>query len=207
MLEIYLCRHGQSVANANGKLAGHTDSPLSAVGIQQAREVANQAKLAGLRFDRVYSSPLKRAWKTAQIIAKTTSSPAPEIMRDLIERDFGVLTGKSYSDIPKLAPEMLGTDEIGYFLKAPGSESYPKVLKRAQEVLSEIHRNHKDGKVLLVAHGDIGIMLFAAFHKTAWKEALAHFHFGNSDLLLLKEDSYHKPHIFVIDQRGLKEKA
>jgi len=50
-------------------------------------------------------------------------------------------------------------------------------------------------------------MIYSAFHKTSWQDALRNFHFGNSELLLLKEGAHHSPHVFSIDQRGLKEKA
>ena len=206
MIEIYLCRHGQSVANAAGMLAGHIDSPLTDVGKQQAEELGHLANAAGLSFDHVYSSPLRRAKQTALVVAKMTGSPPPDTMPELIERDFGILTGKSYKDIPKLATEVLGGEKINYFLAVEGSETFPQALKRAQKVLKIIHTHHKNGKILLATHGDIGIMIFAAFHKTPWKDALSHFEFGNSDLLLLKEDFYHKPHVFVIDQRGIKQK-
>jgi broad specificity phosphatase PhoE len=205
MVEIYLCRHGQSRANAEGILAGHLDSPLNKVGREQAAELGQLAKQARLKFDYVYSSPLRRAKETARIIAEYTGSPMPATLADLIERDFGILTGKTYLDIPKYAKNILGTEAIGYFLDGEGVETFPQALARAQKTLNWVHSHHKNGKVLLVAHGDIGMMLFAAFHKTPWKEALAHFHFGNSELLLLKEDMHHKPHVFEIDQRGITE--
>jgi len=206
MVEIYLCRHGQSQANADSILAGHLDSPLNDIGKQQANELAQLAKDAGLRFDHVYCSPLSRAKDTAAIIAASTGSPAPEVMDELIERDFGILTGKPYLDIPKYSKNIFGTDVIGYFLDGEGVETFPEALKRAERVLKDVHERHKNGKVLLVAHGDIGMMLFAAFHNDSWEVALKHFHFGNSELLLLHEDSKHSPHVFTIDQRGLSEK-
>ena len=205
MVNIYLCRHGQSTANSQGVLAGHTDSPLNEVGRQQAKELARLAKGANLSFDHIYTSPLSRALETAEIIAKITKSPAPEVMEDLIEREFGILTGRHYSEIEKFSTNILRTGDIFYFLDGEGVETFPETLKRAQMTLHKIHQKHIAGNILLVAHGDIGMMLFAAFHKTPWKEALTHFHFGNSELLLLKEDLHHKPHVFEIDQRGIKE--
>ncbi|HSW78544.1 MAG TPA: histidine phosphatase family protein [Candidatus Babeliales bacterium] len=207
MVEIYLCRHGQSAANAEGTLAGHLDSPLNDIGREQAKELAELAKKSGLKFDIVYTSPLSRAKETAEIIARVTKSPLPKTMNQLIERDFGILTGKKYSEIDDYATEFLKTDEIYYFTEVKDSETFPMAFKRAQGVLDLIRGRHKSGKVLLVAHGDIGMMLFAAFHKTPWKKALTHFHFGNSELLLLKEDLRHKPHVFEIDQRGISETA
>jgi broad specificity phosphatase PhoE len=203
VVEIYVCRHGQSQANAQGLLAGHIDSPLNQIGRKQANELGQLAKKAGLRFDHIYCSPLSRAKETAEIIARNTGSPSPQILKELIERNFGVLTGKPYSDIPKLASELLEADKIGYFLNGDGVESFPDALIRALLVLDKIKTAHKTGKVLLATHGDFGMMLFAAFHRKSWRDTLTHFHFGNSELLLLKEDSHHKPHVFKIDQRGV----
>jgi broad specificity phosphatase PhoE len=207
MVDIYLCRHGQSEANAKGLLAGHMDSPLNEIGRQQAQELAGLAKKANLKFDHVYVSPLSRAKETAQIICAGTDSPQPEIMDDLIERDFGILTGKLYVDVPKYAKNVLGTEAIGYFLDGEGVETFPQAMARAQKILKTVRGKHEKGNVLLVAHGDIGMMLFAAFHKTPWKDALTHFHFGNSELLHLHEDSKHRPHVFGIDQHGVTEQA
>lgn len=206
MVDIYLARHGQSRANAERILAGHIDSPLNEIGRQQAVEVASLAKKAGLRFDFVYCSPLIRAKETAQIIARDTGSPEPNVMDDLIERDFGILTGRPDSDIEKLGKDIIGTGKIGYFNEVEGGETFPQALQRAKRVLENVRTKHRDGKILLVAHGDIGMMLYAAFHKTPWRETLLHFHFGNSELLLLHEDAKHKPHVFEIDQRGITEK-
>ena len=207
MVEIYICRHGQSRANAEGLMAGHIDSPLNEIGRQQASELARLAKNANLRFDHIYVSPLARARETAKIIGAETGSPKPEVMDELIERDFGVLSGKHHSEIKQYSTEVFETEDILYFLNGEGVESFPDALKRAQKVLDKVHAKHKKGKILLVSHGDLGMMIFAAFHKTPWREALAHFHFGNSELLHLHEDSKHRPHVFEIDQRGVKEKA
>jgi broad specificity phosphatase PhoE len=120
MVEIYLARHGQSRANAEGIIAGHIDSPLNEIGRQQARELVELINKAGLKFDYIYVSPLIRAKETAQIISEGTGSPDPVVMNELIERDFGILTGKTYEDIPRLATELLEADKIGYFRKRFG---------------------------------------------------------------------------------------
>lgn len=205
MVEIYLCRHGQNVDNANGILNGHRDLPLTDIGREQAKEIGQLAKNSDLKFDHIYTSPLIRAKETAEIIAQLTGSPEPEVIPELIERELGELSGRPHSDITKMSKELIQTDAVNYFLDI--GESFPDTLKRAQIVLDNVHQKHKNGKVLLVTHGDIGKMIFAAFHKEPWQEVLKHFHFGNSELLLLHEDSKHRPHVFTIDQRGLKEKA
>lgn len=60
---------------------------------------------------------------------------------------------------------------------------------RAKRALDQIHAEHPDGSVLLVTHGDLGKMLYAAYHGLDWKEVLTKFHFGNCELLVLSPDS------------------
>ncbi len=60
--------------NAKGILNGRRDEPLSEKGIEQAEEVADKIKTTGINFNHVYSSPLKRAYKTAEIITDTQRS-------------------------------------------------------------------------------------------------------------------------------------
>ncbi len=67
-LRLYLIRHGEIEPAAMGKLIGHTDVALSERGVEQARRLAE--KLAHVRLDAVYSSDLRRAYRTAEIIAE-----------------------------------------------------------------------------------------------------------------------------------------
>lgn len=186
MLNIYLARHGQDEDNANGLLNGHRNTPLTDIGISQAQELARHIQDKGLTFDTVYSSPLSRAAETARIIASTLNAPAPQIMPELIERDFGIMTGKRVADIEKLcAPDIIKTSIITYFVSPEGAETFPQLVARGKHIVEHIQKLHHDGSVLLVAHGDIGKMIYAAYYNKPWQEVLTSFHFGNSELLVL----------------------
>jgi probable phosphoglycerate mutase len=202
MLKIYLARHGQDQDNANGLLNGHRNMPLTEVGVAQAREAALKIQQAGLGFDAIYSSPLDRAFNTAQIIAESVGVEPVAKLDDLIEREYGVMAGAKITDIEKLCtPNILKTSIITYFLTAPGAETFLDVLQRAQRLLGFLKNNHPDGSILLVAHGDIGKMIYTAYYELDWVEVLKQFHFGNSELLLLSPES--KPeetHVFTIEQ-------
>jgi broad specificity phosphatase PhoE len=202
MLKIYLVRHGQDRDNANGILNGHRDEPLTELGLEQARTLAKEIVAARLTFDAVYSSPLKRAYVTAETITNALDIAKPIVMSDLIERDFGVMTGKFTKDIIKLcAPDILQGEFITYFLSPEGAETFPDLVERGRRVLNEIREKHKDGNVLLVAHGDFGKMIYAAYYNLDWKSVLLMFHFGNSELLLLSEDSSPEAaHVFQFQQ-------
>lgn len=63
---IYIVRHGQTDWNLEGRYQGRTDIDLNETGIKQAEKIRQELK--SVKFDKVFSSPLKRAYKTAQII-------------------------------------------------------------------------------------------------------------------------------------------
>ena len=190
MLNIFLARHGQDEDNVLGILNGQRNQALTALGTQQAEQSAEHIKTSGLNFSAVYSSPLQRAHKTAEIITNKLGIAHPIILDTLIERDFGIMTGKETKDIETIcAPEIIKTETITYFLSPEGAETFPDLIKRAQEVLREINKRHQEGNILLVTHGDIGKMIYAAYYNLEWQDVLAPFHFGNSELLILSPDS------------------
>jgi broad specificity phosphatase PhoE len=112
------------------------------------------------------------------------------------------MTGKPVRDICLLCePDVIKTETITYFLSPEGAETFPQLIERAKELLAEIQSTISDGNVLLVTHGDIGKMIFAAYYGLDWQTVLTMFHFGNSELLLLSEDC--KPeeaHLVRIEQ-------
>jgi len=204
VLTIYLARHGQNVDNANGILNGHRDEPLTELGVRQAQELAAHICTAGLHFDHIFSSPLSRALQTASAVAESGAGPAPEVLPDLIERDFGWMTGKEISRITELCePHILVTDTIVYFLDAEGGENFPQVLERAGRVLKSLMEAYADGTILLVGHGDFGKMLYASYYGLGWEEVLRSFHFGNSELLILSPESApNQAHVFQQEQHN-----
>lgn len=183
-VEIFIARHGQNEDNVNGILNGHRDLPLTDLGRQQAHELAQGIIDAGLQFDTVYSSPLSRALETAQIVSEANQLPEPTVMPELIERDFGVMSGQKASDIEKLcAPDIIKTDTITYFLNPDGAETFEDLVVRGRDVLAKVRSKHIGGKVLLVCHGDLGKMVYAAATDKPWKDVLLDFHFGNGELI------------------------
>jgi probable phosphoglycerate mutase len=204
MTKIYLARHGQDKDNETGILNGHRDMPLTEIGMDQASQVAKKIKDFKIHFDKIYSSPLQRAYQTAKTISDCLQNDSPEKIDLLIERDFGIMTGKPTKDIVELcSPDILQTDTITYFLSPEGAETFPQLIDRANELLGLIKSKHDGQSVLLVTHGDFGKMIYAAYYKLCWQQVLTMFHFGNSELLLLSEDSAPKDtHIFNIKQHN-----
>ncbi len=161
MTTIYIARHGQNEDNVRGILNGHRDLPLTDLGRQQARQLACHIKDRELVFDAVYASPL-----------------------DLIERDFGIMTGKPAADIEAIcAPDIIKAENVTYFLHPDGAETFPELLARGQRVLDFMAHQHPDQTVLLACHGDIGKMIYAAATSTPWRQVLTDFYFGNTDII------------------------
>lgn len=198
-VEIFIARHGQNVDNVNGTLNGHRDLPLTDVGRDQAKQLGEGILAVGLQFDAVYSSPLSRAHETAQVASDVAGLPTPEILPELIERDFGVMSGQPVTDIEKLCgPDILKTDTITYFLNPEGAETFPQLIERGHEVLDIVRTRHLGGKVLLVCHGDIGKMIYAAATDREWRDVLCNFHFGNGELIEVSAND--TAHVIELEQ-------
>ena len=140
---IYIVRHGQTEMNNRKALQGRSDHPLDETGIAQAQAAAE--KLAGIRFDRVYTSPLIRAIQTAKIIA-----PYVEPVMDdrLIEMDYGPYEG---CDLTRLPPEIMTFFSDFVHNPAPdGMEQLSSVVARVGSFLEELRK--VEGNILLSAH-------------------------------------------------------
>ena len=181
MNKIFLMRHGQDEDNLAGILNGRRDSPLTELGRQQAKIAAE--KLKGNKIDIIYTSPLKRAYETARIVAGVLGVDEVILDQHLIERDFGILTGKPFADIKKYSKKNLGT----YFLEVEGAETFSDLLERGKKALAEIQERHKDKNILIVCHGDIGKMIRAAYHNLDWETSLKTLYFHNTQVLELSE--------------------
>jgi broad specificity phosphatase PhoE len=198
-VEIFVARHGQNEDNVRGILNGHRDLPLTEPGRQQAHNLGEGIVASGISFDAVYSSPLIRALETAQIVSKIAKLSEPKILPDLIERDFGIMTGRRADEIEAMcAPDILKIETMTYFLHPEGAETFPELIIRAQKVLDEVRTLHTSGKVLLVCHGDVGKMLYAAAVGKSWMEALQSFHMGNGELIDLSGTG--EAHVIKLEQ-------
>lgn len=202
MLQIFIARHGQNEDNANGILNGRRDLPLTDLGRKQAKALADGVAELGLQFDMIYSSPLSRAFETAQAVAEKLDMPEPTVLDDLIERDFGVMTGIEQTRIAKqCSPDIIQTETITYFLNPEGAETFPDLIARSKRLLKQLTTLHADGQVLLVGHGDLGKMLYAAATGRDWEGVLREFHFGNGDLIEVSPDG--DAHTIKLPQHNL----
>lgn len=186
MTHIYLVRHGQDEDNAAGILNGHRNMPLTSLGREQAALTGE--KLKDNHIEHIYSSPLLRAHETARIIADIIGLHEVITDEDLIERDFGIMTGKPIVDIPKYTDKLLVTEKVTYFLEVEGAEEFPTLLVRATRFLDRIVTQHPNQQIAIVCHGDIGKMIRAAYHGWTWEEGLKTPYFANTEVLELRPD-------------------
>ncbi len=137
---LYIVRHGQTDWNVLGKRQGHVDNPLNETGIKQAKEL--QLLLKDISFDKVFSSPLKRAIDTAKIITNK------KIIVDerLIERNNGKLEGLTKEQIKKIK------DSGNYDDKSYGVETPEEMQNRAERFLKEILEKYPNQDILVVTH-------------------------------------------------------
>lgn len=189
-MKIFLVRHGQDEDNARGILNGRRDMPLTKFGSEQAYAVAQ--KLKEYDIEVIYTSPLLRAYQTAQIISDVIAVDKVVVDQHLIERDFGVLTGRPVTDIPRYADKIIVSDKVNYFIEAKNAESFSALYYRAQEILNKIQKRHPDSTILIVAHGDIGKMIRGVHYGLNWEESLQTPFFSNAGILEL----FDHPHLY-----------
>ncbi len=151
---VYLIRHGETYWNLEQRLQGQLDSDLTAEGIRQAERIAN--KLEGIFFDALYSSDLKRAMHTANIISKCIKHEPILYDERLRERNFGLFQGYTWQEItdkyPCEAASELSGDPMN---KVPGGESKFQLLERAKSFFSDILIKHAGKRILVISHGGI----------------------------------------------------
>jgi 2,3-bisphosphoglycerate-dependent phosphoglycerate mutase len=153
---LYIVRHGQTVFNASGTktFTGWIDVDISEVGVNQATSIAGMLK--DIRFDVAYTSRLKRASHTLEILLAPHAVKPPVIVDDrIIERSYGDLSGQLHSDVQTNHPEMYKIWHRSYDVPPPNGESVKMVEMRVYPFIHELLRNTGDGKnILLSAHGN-----------------------------------------------------
>ena len=153
-MEIYFVRHGQTVWNVEKRFQGLSDSPLTELGITQAKLLGE--KLKDIKFDKFYSTSLKRAYDTANYI-KGNRKQKVEIFDDFVEISMGDMEGIKQEDFKKLYPEQVKNfffNQLEYNPSSFGGESFLEVRERVIRGLNkfiELNKNYE--RVLVVSHG------------------------------------------------------
>ncbi|MGI8561922.1 MAG: histidine phosphatase family protein [Luteimonas sp.] len=151
-MKILLARHGETPWNAEGRYQGQEDIPLSPVGEAQARALGT--RLRDVRIDRAISSPLARAFRTAELALGDPRSAMLGVEKGLMEIAHGSWEGKLAGEIQAGDPERFQAwRDAPDTVTMPGGESLHDVLNRAWTALTGIGQDAgNDETLLIVAH-------------------------------------------------------
>ena len=189
MTEILLARHGETDWNRESRFQGRADPPLNDRGREQAAELAET--LAEEELAAVYSSPLRRAFETAEVVAGRHGLPALPV-EGLREVDVGSWQGLTRVDVERRFAEQFRR-WLDYGQGWEDGESYEAMGKRVLAVLEELAAHHVDQRILAVTHGGPIRAALADAEHISYSEArrrgpvigncfLAHFAVGDGRL-------------------------
>jgi len=185
MTQLLLIRHGQSTWNAEGRIQGWADPPLSERGLGQARKLAQRLIAEGYPLAAIYSSPLLRARKTAEQVAQTLGLPVQTDER-LKENGVGQFTGLTGQEVEQQFPEWVAARRSSpAWIAPPDGEARDGFASRAAAVMAHIVANHSEQTVAVVSHGGIlGAYLIHALEMSIHRSSP--FQFDNASLSIVQ---------------------
>jgi 2,3-bisphosphoglycerate-dependent phosphoglycerate mutase len=156
---LVLVRHGQSEWNLKNLFTGWRDVDLTEKGVAEAREAGRKLKAQGIKFDVAFTSSLKRAQRTLDLMLEELGQTSIRVFKDeaLNERDYGDLVGLNKDDArKKWGEEQVHIWRRSYDVAPPGGESLKDTLARTlpyyvTEILPLVLRGKR---VLVSAHGN-----------------------------------------------------
>ena len=156
-MRLVLVRHGQSIYNLENRFTGWKDVDLTSKGINEAIKAGNILKENNIKVDIAFTSKLKRAQKTLNIILDTMDINIPiEENFALNERDYGDLIGQNKAE----AAEKFGKDQVqkwrrSYDIPPPGGESLKMTCERTLPYFNKILNNlNENNTIIISAHGN-----------------------------------------------------
>jgi probable phosphoglycerate mutase len=148
--ELILARHGETDWNRENRFQGHADPPLNALGRRQSAELAEA--LAGETIAHVYTSPLRRAAETAEIVARRLALEL-ETLEPLREIDVGAWSGLTRDEVAARFPEAYAR----WLDRAPhgfeDGETYDQLAARVLPAIRSLAGRHPSETLLVVTHG------------------------------------------------------
>jgi len=175
---LVLVRHGQSEWNLKNLFTGWRDVDLTEVGVKEARDAGRKLKAQGLAFDVAYTSALKRAQRTLDLMLAEMGQSTIPVVKNLAlnERDYGDLSGLNKDDArKKWGEEQVHQWRRSYDVQPPGGESLKDTVARTlpyyvQEILPTVLRGQR---TLVSAHGNSLRALVMVLEKLSPKEIVA----------------------------------
>ena len=145
-----LLRHGQTELSAERRFAGRGDIPLTQDGLRQAAAAAGRLAERG-GIDVIVTSPLQRARRTAQEVARATGAPL-QVEEDLAETDFGKWEGLTFAEASARWPQEVSAWLSDADVAPPGGESFAVVGRRVSAALDRLLAEYPRRTLLLVSH-------------------------------------------------------
>lgn len=148
MHDLLLMRHGQSEWNLAGRMQGRLNSPLTELGQQQARHLAQLLDRLDLSGRTLHCSPQGRALATAGLALGGATAPIRSDDR-LMEIDIGAWSGQLFDDIRAAHPQHFGGENrLAWYDAAPGGEGFAGLAARCRSFLEDL-----SGPAVVVTHG------------------------------------------------------
>jgi broad specificity phosphatase PhoE len=162
---LLLVRHAETTDNASMRLSGWTDTDLSPRGENQVEVLADHFNRHHGHVEALYSSPLRRARRTAEAIGSLTGH-APILLDDLREMFFGELDGRPFEELREAYAHLLEADENGDLddFVWPSGESRSGFTSRVLRVTDFIARRYQGQLVGVVTHGGVIATLMTILH-------------------------------------------
>ncbi|HWL75604.1 MAG TPA: histidine phosphatase family protein [Burkholderiaceae bacterium] len=170
--KLLLIRHGETAWNAEHRIQGTLDIPLSPLGRVQSARLADC--LASEPIEAVYSSGQSRAWLTAAPVAARLGLQVIAEPR-LRERAFGVFEGLTLDEIAARYPaEFIKWRERDPAWRPEGGESGQQLIDRVMSAVTEIGARHQNQTVALVSHGGVLDVVYRAARALQWHAPREH---------------------------------
>lgn len=158
--KLFLIRHGQSAGNAEGRFGGHGPTPLSELGVEQARLTAEA--LARENITAIYSSDLPRAVQTAAPLSDLIGVPIVPTAA-FRERNVGVLEGLTFDESKQEFPrDYYALVNRNFHHVITKGESYRSLLRRLTTELQDILQQHQGERIAIYTH--TGVLCFMTLH-------------------------------------------
>lgn len=157
---IMIVRHGETEWNVEQRFRGSADIPLNEEGVSQAKAVAR--RLATEPVAAVYSSPLQRAYRTAEIIAEGHGL-APKAIEGLNNINYGELEGLKITEVAERFPEMYhDLLETPHLIRFPCGNTLDELTTRAMSAIGDLVAIHEGETIVAVSHQVITKVLLCA---------------------------------------------
>lgn len=184
-MKILLVRHGETDWNVQKKIQGKTDIPLNEAGIDQAKELAEKLAEWERPIIGIYTSRLKRAAKTAEIIARRLNKEYRET-DGLEEINLGLWEGSSWERVAEDFPDEYKVwHDNRRYTRSPKGESYQDLLERFLPALQKIVRDKQgeEGDIVIVTHSADIMTIMSCINDTPFYEMVKRYKTANAAVI------------------------